>query len=145
MSIAEITTHRGTRPSQTRQSGRRFTLPPVPTSPTRVRVLASDEPETGCSATEVVRLTQLTSLPDRGLRLVRPIPAVVERLDRDNYVAEAPDADVCASGDTAEEAIRNLEDMVAATFAHFSMVPEERLGRIPARQLRVLKHHIRRR
>lgn len=117
----------------------------VTASPMRVRVLGSDQPETGCSATEIVRLTKLTSLPDPDLRLVRPIPAVVERLDSDNYVAEAPDADVSASGDTADEAIRNLEDMVAATFAHFSMVPEERLGRIPARQLRVLQHHIRRR
>jgi len=118
---------------------------PLAGSDVRVVALESDEPETGCSASEIVWLTMLTSLPDPALRLVRPIRAIVERLDSDNYVAEAPDAEVSASGDTADEAIRNLEDMVAATFGHFSMVPRQRLGRIPARQLRVLQHHIRRR
>ena len=72
----------------------------------RVALLGSDQPETGCSATEIVRLTKLTSLPDPGLRLVRPIPAVVERLDSDNYVAEAPDADGDSTGETAGESAR---------------------------------------
>jgi predicted RNase H-like HicB family nuclease len=145
MSIAEITTYRAKAPSRNGQSGPTFRMRSAAGTYVSVHPRESGEPETDWSVGDMVWLTTLTSLPDAAFRVVRPIRAVVRRLDDDNYLAEAPDAEVCASGDTADEAIRNLEDMVAATFGHFSMVPKERLGRIPARQLEVLQHHIRRR
>jgi len=111
---------------------------------TYLRIVSAelDEPTTTCSENEAVRFTRITSLPDPTLRLVIPIPATVERLDSHDYMAEAPEADVYASGDTEDEAIRNLEDIIVATFGHFCKVPPEHLGRIPARQLRVLSRHI---
>ena len=142
MATAEITLDRTRRVPPSRQSTQTFLLDAAAVC---LRILSAepDKPETACSENETVRLTRITSLPDPTLRLVLPICAVVERLDSDDYMAEAPDADVYASGDTEDEAIRNLEDMIAATFGHFSTVPQERLGPIPRRQLKVLRRHIR--
>lgn len=90
-------------------------------------------------------ITQVDSVPDPELRVFRPIQARIERLDSDNFVATAPEVDIHASGETEGESLFNLGDMIAATFGHFSAVPRDRLGPIPARQLRVLQQHVRRR
>jgi len=100
----------------------------------------SGEPRTTTETS--IKVVEIDSLPDATLRILKPIPATVERIDTTDFVAQAPSADVCASGDTFGEAFENLKDMVAATFQYFSSLPPERLGPDPARQLAILKQHI---
>ena len=90
-------------------------------------------------------LVDIDSLRGTELHVVRPLQAVTERIDPSNFVAQVPNAEVCASGDSYGEAIENLQDMIAVTFQYFSSLPAERLGPDPTRQLAILRQHIEKR
>lgn len=61
----------------------------------------------------------ITILPDDRLEVIRDIPAVLHPVD-DSYVATFFDANVNASGDTAQEAFINLQDMICSTYRLYS-------------------------
>lgn len=73
--------------------------------------------------------------------LLGEIHAVVQP-DGESFVASLFEANVNASGDTQQDAIANLKDMILATFE--TLKNEPKLGKGPARQLAVLRALIRR-
>lgn len=68
---------------------------------------------------------------------------VVVNAEDDQWVATWFDANLNASGDTREEAISNLKDIIVAVFESLSGHSADRLGRGPAKQLQVLRKFIR--
>ena len=76
-------------------------------------------------------------------RLSDPIWTVVQPID-DSFVATFFDANVSTSGDTQEEAVANLKDLILDIYVDLEEEPEERLGPEPKRQLAVLRSLIRR-
>ena len=53
-----------------------------------------------------------------------------------------PEVNLNASGDTEEEAIANLQDIIAGTYRLLKSLPTKRLGPEPLRQLKFLKSHL---
>jgi predicted RNase H-like HicB family nuclease len=74
--------------------------------------------------------------------VIKEIPVWV-RPEEDSYVASFVDANVNASGETVNDAVDNLKDMMAALLESLGSLPKGRLGKGPARQLAVLKAFIR--
>jgi len=74
----------------------------------------------------------------------QPFLAVVQP-DEDGFSATFFDANIGTSGDTQEEAVANLKDLILGTFEQFEALEREnQLGPEPARQLSVLKKVIKR-
>ena len=69
--------------------------------------------------------------------------AVVQAVE-DAFVATFFDANISTSGDTQEEAIANLKDLILDIYLDLEREPEERLGPEPKRQQAVLQSLIRR-
>ena len=74
--------------------------------------------------------------------LVHAIHVVVQQSGED-FSATFFDANINASGETQEEAVTNLKDLLVATFEALESMPEK-LGPGPKRQLAVLKQFLRR-
>lgn len=70
------------------------------------------------------------------------IPIVI-RPAGEAYEASFFDANIHASGDTEEEALRNLKALILDVFDDLSSLKPEEMGPEPARQHRVLNHYIR--
>ena len=145
MSIAELsvtntTMRRVPRSPRNCQSGRTFDLlmarPPVQVIPRDI-----DEPESGYLAHDIMLLTTLTSLPDRSIRVLHPLRAVVQPKSG-VYMASLVDTTISASGESLVEAVDSLKDIVAAKFRLFSR-KESILGEQLRRQLRVLQQSLR--
>jgi predicted RNase H-like HicB family nuclease len=69
---------------------------------------------------------------------------VVVRAQGDGYVASFFDTNLSASGDTPEEAVLNLKDVVVAAYEVLLQHGPAELGPSPAKQLQVLKQFLRR-
>ena len=93
-------------------------------------------------------------LTDSGARLVvaslapEPYDVIAEipvwvRPEGESYVASFVDANVNASGETVNDAVGNLKDMMVALLESLGSLPKKRLGKGPARQLAVLRAFIR--
>ena len=98
-------------------------------------------PQSGSSAGDAVLFTMLTTLPDRSIRVVRSLPAVV-RPTSGVYMASLVDTTISASGETMMDAVESLKDIVAAKFRLFSR-NESILGTELRCQLRVLQQSLR--
>lgn len=85
-------------------------------------------------------ITMLTSVPDRSIRVLHPLRAVVQPKNG-VYMASLVDTNISASGESPMEAVDNLKDIVAAKFHLFSQ-KESILGKQPRRQLRVLRQSL---
>lgn len=87
----------------------------------------------------------LRSLAPEPIEVIQEIPVVVRRIgdEGDNFVATFHEANVNASGDTPEESVANLREILAANFQHFLSLPGSKLGPEPRRQLEVLKTFLR--
>jgi hypothetical protein len=83
----------------------------------------------------------LNSLHPHQLDVLQPLPVVVTRLGPGNFVASFAPANVNASGDSSEEAVENLKDMIAAKYEYFSRL-SNRLGPMPRKELAVLGQYI---
>ena len=81
------------------------------------------------------------SLPDDSIRVVRPIPVLV-RPESGAYVVSLGDSAISASGETVEEAVAGLADIIASKFHLFSR-KESILGERPRRQLHTLRQYLR--
>lgn len=73
---------------------------------------------------------------------IKPFHAVIE-LQEGEYIASFFDANINASGETPEEAVNNLKDIIIANFELFKEYDEAHLGPIPSRKIKVLKEFIR--
>ena len=73
--------------------------------------------------------------------MIRQILAVVQSSE-EGYIAGFFDANVYASGDTEEEALRNLKSMILDVFDSLSREPDPTLGPEPRRRLAVFREFI---
>jgi hypothetical protein len=77
------------------------------------------------------------------VEVIRPFHVVVEPYE-DEFKASFYDANLSAFGDTRNEAIWNLKDLLAATFEMLTEHDPDRLGPGPARELEVLQQFLKR-
>jgi len=73
--------------------------------------------------------------------LKKPLAAVIQP-SGEGHTASFYDANIHASGDNEEEALRNLKALILDTFESLSSEPADRLGPEPARQLAVLHEFV---
>jgi hypothetical protein len=85
--------------------------------------------------------TTLYDLAPSQLVLLEPIPVAVE-FDDESWVVSFAEANVNASGETFQEAIEMLKEMIAFDYAFFGD-SESVLGSGPKNQLAVLRRYVR--
>jgi hypothetical protein len=88
-------------------------------------------------------LVPIETFDPEPFELRRPVSVVV-RPSGDSYLASLFDANINACGETAQDAVANLRDLILALFIRLRKEPKERLGKVPARQLAVLEGLLRR-
>jgi dCTP deaminase len=88
-----------------------------------------------------VETVPMTTLATTELNLQRDIPIVIEQTD-DGFVAIFFDANLSMSGDTQEEAFRNVRGLIVDIFMGLDGEPADRLGPGPKMQLQVLRSFI---
>jgi hypothetical protein len=88
-----------------------------------------------------VETVPMTTLATLGLTLRRDIPVVIDQTDS-GFVATFFDANLSMSGDTKEEAFRNLRGLLVDVFTDLEREPPDRLGPGPPMQLQVLPSFI---
>ena len=74
--------------------------------------------------------------------VIQEIPVWV-RPEDDSYVASFVDGNVNASGETVNDAVDNLKDVMTALLESLGSLSKRRLGKGPARQLAALRAFIR--
>jgi len=67
----------------------------------------------------------------------------VVRFEQDQYIASFYDANLGASGDTQEEAVSNLKDVLLSTYDILTGMSEDELGPGPLQQRKVLEEFVR--
>ena len=86
-------------------------------------------------------LVPIQALTSESVQLLKPFNVVVQG-EADEYIATFFDANVNASGETPEEAVANLKDVLIGTFENLSNIADK-LGLESSRRLAVLKQFIR--
>lgn len=107
---------------------------------TRMSVLADELAALRERASWVVPITCFAPEP---FESIDEIKAVVEEIGGE-YLASFYDANVSAQGDTRQEAIDNLKDLLLSRFDHLDAIASEKLGKSTQRQIAVLRRFIRR-
>ena len=74
--------------------------------------------------------------------LIKPFHVVV-RFEQDQYIASFYDANLSDSGDTQEEAVSNLKDILLSTYDILTGMSEDELGPGPLQQRKVLEEFVR--
>jgi hypothetical protein len=69
---------------------------------------------------------------------------VVVQPVEESFVATLVDANINASGETMPDAVENLKDLMIALYERLSKEKKSKLGKVPTRQLAVLRSIIRR-
>lgn len=90
--------------------------------------------------------TTIASLPDTDIQLASSMIAFVKpTVDEGaiSYIASIPEANLNSSGNTWDEAIENLQDVIAGTYRLLNRFPKSKLGPEPLRQKAFLRKHIR--
>ena len=128
------------RTPRNRQSGRWFA---VATTKRETRVTFRGQADTSSTGLThgAVRFMPIQSLPDRSIQVIQPLTALVEPMGG-VYLASLTGARISASGESPEEAIDSLKDIVAAKFRLFSR-EESRLGIHPREELCALRQFLR--
>ena len=85
----------------------------------------------------------ITTFAPEPYDLLRQIVVVIHA-NETGHTAGFFDANIHASGDAEEEALRNLKSLILDTFDALSAEPPDRLGPEPKRQLAVLNEFARR-
>ena len=83
----------------------------------------------------------ITTFAPEPYELRRPLLIILQRADQD-FIAGFFDANIHASGDTEEEAFRNLKSLILDVFDSLRAESPESLGPEPKRQLAVLEEFI---
>ena len=79
--------------------------------------------------------TWLSSLGISGYTVQKPIPVTV-RQDGDEFVATFFDANISTGGDTEQEAVANLQSLIADFYDDLVTTPDEKLGPSPKAEAR---------
>ena len=87
-------------------------------------------------------LVPVETLEPEPYELVRPVLIVVQP-DNGSFIATLFDANINASGDTQQDAVANLKDMLVTLFERLEREPRANLGKGPAMQLAVLRRILR--
>lgn len=74
--------------------------------------------------------------------VLKPMRFNVNQISTNDFVATFPEARISASGETPEESILMLQDMIIGRLEHLGDIDLERLGREPKRQLSVLRSYL---
>lgn len=74
--------------------------------------------------------------------VLKPMRFNINQIATNDFVATFPEARISASGETPEESVLMLQDMIIGRLEHLSDIDLERLGREPKRQLSVLRSFI---
>jgi hypothetical protein len=91
--------------------------------------------------TLVMSAVPINTFAPEPYELRQPLLFVLQR-EGDAFIASFFDANVHASGDTQEEAFRNLKSLVLDVFDSLCAEPPGKLGPEPRRQLAVLQEFI---
>lgn len=83
----------------------------------------------------------IQTLAPEQYELAKSFNAVV-RLNDDQYIASFFDANLSTSGDTPEEAVMNLKDLIVGTYEILSEMADDELGPVPLQQKIVLSNLI---
>lgn len=89
-------------------------------------------------------MVPITTFVPEPYEVVRQMVAVVQPSE-EGFTASLFDANIHSSGDTEEEAVRNLKSLTLDVYDNLSAEPTENLGPQPRRQLAVLREFIRKR
>ena len=87
---------------------------------------------------ETFSIRVIESLDDSQMCLTRPMWAIVVQNGVQDFIAREFRTGLAASGDTAEEAVTNLKDMVACKYRLFGSLGKKRLGPMLRKQYRQL-------
>jgi predicted RNase H-like HicB family nuclease len=87
-------------------------------------------------------IVPIESFAPEPFEVIKPFHVVVEPADGE-FIASLYDANINASGETEEEAVADLKDMMLTLFERLQQEPEQALGVGPKRQLAVLKSLVR--
>src|SRR5262245_14846738 len=91
--------------------------------------------------TDRIELTSIvTTLPDAGYRLLKPLTILLEQKD-DSVMASFDPANIHMSGDSIKEALNSLLYLIIDIFDAYGE-DEQNLSREPARQLSVLRSYM---
>jgi hypothetical protein len=96
---------------------------------------------TGPSIRPFAIAVPITTFAPEPYELRRPLIVLVQQ-EEEGFTASHFDANLHASGDTEEEAFRNLKSLVLDAFDSLCAEPPEQLGPEPKRQFAVLKEFI---
>ena len=77
--------------------------------------------------------------------LCKEIMVVVQPDGNDSFVATFFDGNINASGNTQVDAVANLKDMMILLYERLSKEKKSKLGKVPTRQLAVLREVLMRR
>jgi dCTP deaminase len=88
-----------------------------------------------------IETVPMTTLATANLKLQRDIPIVIEETDG-GFVATFFDANLSMSGDTQEEAFRNVRGLIVDILSDLEGEPFDRLGPGPRMQLQVLQSFV---
>ena len=88
-----------------------------------------------------IETVPMTTLATTDLKLQRDIPIVIEETDG-GFVATFFDANLSMSGDTQEEAFRNVRGLIVDILSDLEGEPFDRLGPGPRMQLQVLQSFV---
>jgi hypothetical protein len=81
--------------------------------------------------------TNLLSLGIPGYRILRPIPVTL-RQDGSEFIATFFDANISTGGETQQEAVTNLQDLIADFYDELATMRQEELGPSLQRQKLIL-------
>ena len=102
---------------------------------TRLEAVEARVPQPTVQSTVIVPVETFAPEP---YRLLRPFHVVVQPY-HDEYVATYFDANIGATGDTQEEAVANLKDVILSLYEHLRALSDAQLGPEPRRQRRILQ------
>jgi predicted RNase H-like HicB family nuclease len=86
-------------------------------------------------------IVPIDSLKPEPYNVLRTIHAVVSSCEG-NYIASFVDANINSSGETLEEAIHNIKDMIVITYESLKQEDKKRLGPDSLRQMMILDQFI---
>ena len=116
---------------------------PSPQVKANVKVPCEDGTGPSECAVTGIQAVFLVGLSVDDVEIVEPIRIQTEHGGEDNYLATVCEANLNASGDTEEEAIANLQDIIVGTHHLLMSISSGRLGPDLLHQREFLKFHLR--
>jgi len=86
-------------------------------------------------------LVPIESFAPEPYKILKPFHVVV-RFQDEQYIASFFDANINTSGDTQEEAVSNIKDIIIGTYELLDSLNEEELGPEPKKRITILREFI---